>query len=202
MVATLRSIPLCNGQSNVWRIDADGSNLIKLTDSGTALSPLCSRDSQWVQYFDLDHKKNWRIPIDGGTPIEVDLNGLEAVAMDYSPNGQLIAYDDWGPRGDTPSRIAVIPAAGGEALYRFPLRGDAAFERLRWTLDGAGVDYFLTNQGVSNIWRQPVPKGSPHQITSFTSGQIFSFDWSSDGKQLYVARGSISSDIVQLTNFR
>jgi hypothetical protein len=45
-----------------------------------------------------------------------------------------------------------------------------------------------------------VPKGSPHQITSFTSGHIFSFDWSSDGKQLYVARGSISSDIVQLTN--
>ena len=191
---------MVDGQSNVWRIDADGSNLIKLTDSGTAGFPLCSQDSQWVQYN--DNFKNWRIPIGGGPPIEVDLNGLAAVAMDYSPNGQLIAYDDWGPRGDTPSRIAVIPAVGGEALYRFPLRGDAALERLRWTPDGAGVDYYLTNQGVSNIWRQPVPKGSPHQITSFTSGHIFSFDWSSDGKQLYVARGSTSSSIVQLTNFR
>jgi hypothetical protein len=113
-----------------------------------------------------------------------------------------MAYDDFRPGGDVPSQIAVIPASGGEPICRFTLRGDAPFRGLQWTPDGAGLDYFLTNNGVGNIWRQPVPKGLPRQVTNFTSDRIFSFDWSSDGKQLYVARGSISSDIVLITNFR
>jgi hypothetical protein len=50
--------------------------------------------------------------------------------------------------------------------------------------------------------RQPIPKGPPKQVSNFTSGQIFSFDWSPDGKQLYVARGSLASDIVLISNFR
>jgi len=88
--------------------------------------------------------------------------------------------------------------SGGEAICKLRLpQGNTTF--VHWTPDGTGLDYFLTNKGVGNIWRQPVPKGLPRQVTNFTSGQIFSFDWSSDGKRLYVARGSISSDIVLIT---
>jgi Tol biopolymer transport system component len=189
-----------DGQNNIWRMDADGSHLTQLTRSGSALSPVCSPDSQSVQYFDA--MKNWRVPIGGGTPVQVDLKDLAAVLSDYSPDGKLLAYDDFGPAGDVPNHIVVIPAPGSEPIYRFPLRGDANFESLRWTPDGTGLDYFLTNNGVGNIWRQPIPKGPPRQVTNFTSDRIFSFDWSSDGKQLYVARGSISSDIILITNFR
>jgi hypothetical protein len=42
----------------------------------------------------------------------------------------------------------------------------------------------------------------PHQITGFTSGRIFSFSWSRDGKQMIVARGSETSDVVLVSNFR
>jgi Tol biopolymer transport system component/DNA-binding winged helix-turn-helix (wHTH) protein len=190
------------GKRDIWRMDADGSHVTQLTQSGNAVSPMCSPDSRWVQYFDLDHMKNWRVPIRGGMPTQVDIKNLAAVAKSYAPDGKLIAYDAYSPEGDAPNQIAVIPATGGEPIYRFPLRADTAFERLRWSPDGSGLDYFLTNKGVGNIWRQPVPKGLPRQVTNFTSGQIFSFDWSLDGRQLYVARGSISSDIVLITNFR
>jgi eukaryotic-like serine/threonine-protein kinase len=190
------------GGRNIWRIDADGSHVTKLTQSGSAFSPLCSPDSQSVQYIDIDQMKNWRVPIGGGTPTLVDLKNLAAVAMSFSPDGKLIAYNAFGPTGDTPNQITVIPSTGGEPIYRFPLRPDPSFERLHWTPNGAGLDYHLTNKGVGNIWRQPVPKGTPRQVTNFASGQIFSFDWSRDGKQLYVARGSVSSDIVLITNFR
>jgi len=189
-----------DGQKNIWRMDVDGSHVTQLTRSGSALSPVCSPDSQSVQYFDV--MKNWRIPIDGGTPVQVDLKNVTTVLSSYSPDGKLMAYDDFGPEGDVPGQIAVIPASGGEPICRFPLRGDANFEGLHWTPDGAGLDYFLTNKGVGNIWRQPIPKGSPRQVTNFTSDRIFSFDWSSDGRQLYVARGTVSSDIVLITNFR
>jgi len=191
-----------DGGRNIWRMDVDGSHTIQLTRSGTALSPVCSPDSQSVQYFDLNGMKNWRMPIGGGTPSQVDMKNLPAVASSYSPDGKLIAYNAFGPGGDVPNQIVIIPQAGGEPLYSFPMRGDAGTERLRWTPDGSGLDYFLTNKGVGNIWRQPVPKGQPRQVTNFTSGQIFSFDWSSDGKQLYVARGSTASDIILITNFQ
>jgi len=191
-----------DGGRNIWGMDVDGSHVTQLTHNGSALSPVCSPDSQSFQYFDLNGMKNWRMPIGGGTPTQVDMKNLPAVASSYSPDGKLIAYNDFGPGGDVPNQIVVIPAAGGEPTYRFQVRGDAGLERLRWTPEGSGLDYYLTNKGVGNIWRQPIPKGSPRQITNFTSDQIFSFDWSSDGKQLYVARGSISSDIVLITNFR
>jgi hypothetical protein len=44
--------------------------------------------------------------------------------------------------------------------------------------------------------------GPPKQITNFESGQILDFDWSRDGRQLAVTRGSESSDIILISNFR
>jgi Tol biopolymer transport system component/DNA-binding winged helix-turn-helix (wHTH) protein len=196
-----QTVSLPGRASDIWRMDADGSHVAQLTQSGNAVAPLCSPDSESVLYFDIDQKKNWRIPIVGGTPTQVDIKSLGAVARSYTPDGKLIAYNDYGLGEDVPNQIVVFPAAGGEAIYKFPFpQGGTTF--VQWTPDGTGLDYFLTNNGVGNIWRQPVPKGLPSQITNFTSGQIFSFDRSSDGEQLYVARGSISSDIVLITNFR
>ena len=189
-----QNLSLAGRASDVWKMDTDGSHVTQLTVSGTAVAPLCSPDSESVQYFDIDQRKNWRIPMAGGTPTQVDTQDRWMVARNYSPDGKLIAYDDYG-QGDVPNQIVVSPATGGEAIFKFRLpQGNTTF--LDWTPDGTGLDYFLTNKGVGNIWRQPVPKGLPRQVTNFTSGQIFSFDWSSDGKRLYVARGSISSDIV------
>ena len=37
---------------------------------------------------------------------------------------------------------------------------------------------------------------------TFTSGRIFGFSWSRDGKQLFVAKGSETSDVVLISNFR
>jgi Tol biopolymer transport system component len=55
---------------------------------------------------------------------------------------------------------------------------------------------------VSNIWQQKLTGGTPKQITNFDSGQIFAFDWSRDGRQLALTRGSESSDVIPISNFR
>jgi hypothetical protein len=39
-------------------------------------------------------------------------------------------------------------------------------------------------------------------MTNFSFDRIYSFDWSTDGKQLVGARGNSSSDIVLISNFR
>jgi hypothetical protein len=60
----------------------------------------------------------------------------------------------------------------------------------------------LTQNGVTNIWEQPLTGGSPKQITKFTSGQIFDFNWTADAKQLLLTRGETTSDVILLTNIQ
>ncbi|MGB7437285.1 MAG: hypothetical protein WBR26_07280 [Candidatus Acidiferrum sp.] len=59
-----------------------------------------------------------------------------------------------------------------------------------------------SRDGVGNVWLQPLQGGKPRQLTNFSSDRIYSFDWSPDGKQLVVARGNSSSDVVLISNFR
>jgi Tol biopolymer transport system component len=73
---------------------------------------------------------------------------------------------------------------------------------LRWSPDGRAVQFLLTKGDITNIWEQPLAGGSPKQITNFTSGSIFDFNWFPDGKQLLMSRGEISSDVVLLSNIR
>jgi hypothetical protein len=40
------------------------------------------------------------------------------------------------------------------------------------------------------------------KITNFESGLIFDFDWLRDGRQLAFTRGSESSDVILISNFR
>jgi Tol biopolymer transport system component len=62
--------------------------------------------------------------------------------------------------------------------------------------------YSLTRDGASNIWSQPLDGAPAKQLTSFKSDQIFRFSWSSDGKQLVMARGPLNSDVVLITDLR
>jgi hypothetical protein len=39
-------------------------------------------------------------------------------------------------------------------------------------------------------------------MTNFTSGLIFDFCWTLDGKQLLLARGNETSDVILISNFR
>jgi Tol biopolymer transport system component len=96
--------------------------------------------------------------------------------------------------------LTVVPFSGGEPVYRFDSPPGAS--GFRWAPEGNALDYFLTRGGVSNIWRQPLAGGPPKQITNFKSEQIFSFSWSRDGKQLALARGTTSRDVILISNFQ
>jgi Tol biopolymer transport system component len=73
---------------------------------------------------------------------------------------------------------------------------------LRWTPDGRALTYIDTINGVSNIWSLPVDGGPPKQLTDFKTDQIFWFDFSRDGKQLAVSRGTQTSDVIVIRDFR
>ena len=58
------------------------------------------------------------------------------------------------------------------------------------------LNFTWVRDGVGNIWRQPLPSGTPTQLTDFTTSTLYNFAWSWDGKQLAVSRGDTSTDVV------
>jgi len=184
------------GSANIWSIDREGGNRKQLTHEGTNGVPSCSPDGKWIVFNSSrggDYTL-WRIPIQGGTPEQ--LTNYASAYPAVSPDGKWIAFDDYtNPRG---SKIEVIPFAGGQPVQTFDYSAStlAGSPIIRWTQDGRDLTYIRDQQGVSNIWAQPLSGGPPRQLTDFTAGQIFNFAWSRDGHQLALARGSQTSDVV------
>jgi eukaryotic-like serine/threonine-protein kinase len=56
----------------------------------------------------------------------------------------------------------------------------------------------MRENGVDNIWVQPLDGSAGYQTTQFKSEQIWSFRFSPDGKRLGIMRGHNDSDVVLL----
>jgi len=184
------------GSANIWSIDADGSNRKQLTQDGTNGAPSCSPDGKWA-IFNASHGGDyalWRVPIQGGTPEQLTHYASSYPAV--SPDGKWIAFNDYTlPKA---TKIGVIPFAGGQNAWTFDYSASSfpGYPIIHWTQDGRDLTYIRDQQGVANIWAQPLDGGPPKQFTDFTAGQIFNFAWSKDGHQLALARGSQTSDVV------
>jgi DNA-binding winged helix-turn-helix (wHTH) protein/Tol biopolymer transport system component len=190
------------GVVTLMRVNSDGSNPVKLA-YGSLWSPACSPDGRLVFYVTEDSpQKIWRVPIDGGTPMKIaEILGDEISGrLSVSPNGQLIAYpyDRYTSPAGPGWSVVVIPVGGGPPLWSFNV--PTGFSGARWSPRGEGLQYMLTRDGTTNIWEQPLAGGEPKQLTKFTSGKIFDFNWTADGKNLLVSRGEVTSDVVLLNN--
>ena len=68
--------------------------------------------------------------------------------------------------------------------------------------DGRTLIFIDTINGVSNIWSLPLDASAPKQLTDFKTDQIFWFDLSRDGKQLALSRGTQTSDVILIRDFK
>ena len=188
-----------NEKFNVWRMDADGSNLAQITNEALAGSPECSGDGKWVLYGRGNDLTMWQVPIQGGPPTQVAVPNSAGITPRISPDGKLLAYVAFGASMSSPMVLTVVPFGGGSPVYKFDMPMGAG--EIHWAPDGKALDYTLTRGGATNIWRQALTGGPPKQLTNFKSDLIFSFAWSRDGKQLALARGTTSSDVILISNF-
>jgi serine/threonine protein kinase len=204
-------------KQGIWRMDADGSNPIRIADETLAQSPICSPDGKWVVYLRGPDWFLMRVPIDGEKPAQmVEQDPVAAFPISdpdltaptqISPDGKLIAYLTWSnpgvnpaPSGSKPQVLKVISFDGGAPVHQFDW--PALAEYPRWAPKGDALQYVLTKNGVSNLWEQKLGGGPPKQMTNFQSGRIFDFAWSHNGKQMALTRGSESSDVIMISNFR
>jgi Tol biopolymer transport system component len=185
---------------SIWRVDVDGGTPVRLADAVYAGFPHCSPDGRWVYYSAAGegevYSSVWKVPIEGGEPVRV-INTLGALAG-VSPDGKWLAYYYSDPQAKPPTGVAVIPAEGGPPAKLFDMPVSRVL--VRWAPDGRALAYI--NQRNQNVWAQPLDGGPPRQLTDFKTDQTFSFDFSRDGKQLALARGTQTNDVVMITDFK
>jgi Tol biopolymer transport system component len=186
---------LHGSEFELWRSDLDGANPTKLAGGALIGIPVCTPDGKSILY--AADSALWRLSLSGGTPVKLDLPFSMA---GYSPDGKLLFYGQQRvDRGSMQSKIIVAPAAGGTPVHTF----DAPYgmQAPRFTPDGRAIAFLLTRDRATNIWEQPLSGGPLVQLTKFTSGDIFAFAWSKDGKRLACSRGRRTTDVVMMSNF-
>ncbi len=185
-----------DGNLEVWRADSDGSNPNKLLPNSFFAE--CSPDGKLLFY--MADRTLHRMAIENGSQTKVMDMPLDIGRMAVSPDGTqiLVGYQEGMP---VPvPKLGVVPSTGGalRVVSTLPIGTGG----MQWAPSGKAVHYSLTRNGASNIWEQPIAGGPARQITNFPSGRVFWFCWSRDGKNLLLARGSESSDVILMSNFR
>jgi serine/threonine protein kinase len=179
---------------NIWRVDGDGSNSKQLTHDRHAGMPICSPDGRWV-YFrnEAPPLAIERVLIEGGTPelISASLvpNSINVVGFSLSPNGRLLAFSF--TRRDTHKiQIALVSLGGNgeEPTSRFLDADPRLSDYPEFTPDGKAVVYAILENGVENLWLQPINGKLGQQITSFPTDVFDRYQYSPDGKTLGVLR--------------
>lgn len=189
---------------SIWRVAPGSGGATQLTSNYVDGSPACSPDGRWIVYSSMrqNASSTWRIPIDGGEPTR--LTGDETFDPQPSPSGRLLFYSgyEWEerPLRTRELRWIVMSVADGVRVVAFKRPADATPGIAPgWAPDESGLDYVVTRNGVSNIWRAALSGAPPVQITHFSAGKIFGFNWSRDGKWLSFASGANRSDVVLLS---
>ena len=137
-----------------------------------------------------------KIPIEGG-PAELFYEDADRGVFHprISPDGKKIAF------------VTYDLATFGKQLNIATLNG-SMLEKLIGTIEHNLINGFswspnskeltiLTNRsGTMNLWRQPIDGSPAVPITDFKSGRIFNFQWAKNGKELFIARGTVNTDLI------
>ena len=190
--------------TNIWRVNADGSNLKQLSNGQRDRGPECSVDSKWAYYINANASRVERVPVDGGTPETLPGTPIPHALIldryfDLSPDGKSVAFLISVNETNPIRQIAVIPLdAGPQPQVRLLDPHPAIWYPLRFMPDGKDLVYPITRSRLENLWLQPL-NGSPgRQITNFKTDQILGLRWSPDGKNIGVLSRRIDADVVLL----
>jgi serine/threonine protein kinase len=191
------------GGANIWRINTDGTNRKQLSSGQNDRGAECSRDSKWAYYTDYTTYRIERVPVDGGTPEALPgtpvPHAIIASQFDLSPDGKSAAVIIGLGEGKYERKIAVLPLdAGPQPQVRLLNPHPSISGGPRFTLDGKALAYPVSQNGVDNVWLQPLDGSPGRQITNFKADQIWSIQWSPDGKRIGVLSGQAHADIALL----
>jgi eukaryotic-like serine/threonine-protein kinase len=179
----------------IWRSEADGTGLRRITEGKRDQFPMCSPDGKTVFYVDTAAAAFMKVPIDGGKPERVStLYAANSEGYDIARDGKTAVLGSYDFKSQKPS-ISLVSLESGKELRAFEYdprhRGI-----LRFSPDGKGIVYPIREKGVDNLWVQPLDGGPGRLLTNFTALKIYWYQWSPAGQTLALVRGDSPSDLV------
>ena len=184
---------------NIWRSEADGTGLHRLTEGKRDMFPMCSPDSKTVFYIDMTVPAFMKVSMAGAQPERVTKEFAEFNAgFDVARDGKTVVLGTYDFKAQKPT-ISLVSLDSGQVLRMFEY--DPRHQgQPRFSPDGKGIVYPVREKGVDNLWLQPLDGGPGRQLTNFSSLKIYSYQWSPDGKSLALVRGDSPSDLVLIQN--
>jgi eukaryotic-like serine/threonine-protein kinase len=186
---------------NLWRANVDGSGLKQLTDGTFDHASACSADGTMVYY--LNQTSAMRVSTDGGKSEtlagRVIPNTFSAQTAALSPQGTAFVEITNAAQQAANSKLVLLNVQGNGSSPARLLDPEPRIEgNLSLTPDGKAVVYPIRENGVANLWLQPLDGSPGRQVTRFKSGSIGDFHWSPDGSRLGVHHEDESADAVLL----
>ncbi len=186
-------------QSHIYGVDVHGTNLRRISAGDEDQYFRCTPDGASLVYHDFNDGSLKKMATAGGSA-QILVPGLLRPdnQFDVSSDGKSLLVD---LRAGGQLTLNSIAIENGKITPRFVVRPDANF--LTVMPGGAAVAYTSAEQGVTNIWTQPLSGGPASRLSNFLQGSgaaktVNAFAWSPDGKQLALVRTSVSSDVVVL----
>jgi eukaryotic-like serine/threonine-protein kinase len=191
------------GAYQLWKLDLQSGVSTKLSNgSGEQREPACDAAGEWVWYLGQAPNGSshiYKMPVSGGAAVQVSDRVATNEPM-ISSDGQRIAFQSTGKNGRI---VAVNVENGVESKSDLELAETFEPERrlARWIPGQAAVAFVDIRTGAQNLWMKQPAAGAPEkQLTHFTSGVIWDFRYSPDGKYIAMARGLNKSDAVRFTD--
>jgi eukaryotic-like serine/threonine-protein kinase len=194
-----------DGSSHLWKIDLQTGAVSQVTSGFAEASPACAAMATSVLYLGATSSGRntfpFRLPLTpGASPIQLGKRPAFFVII-VSLDGKHAAFPSIGKSGNFVAAIVSTEAGADEGDSKLPPAFDTANPWVNWAPDNKSIGYLDLSNGTANIWTYPaLGSGSPKQLTHYTSGQVWTFSWSPDGKQLAYSYGNNSSDVVLFSN--
>jgi serine/threonine protein kinase len=193
---------------NIWKVNSDGSNPVRLTNGARQDATTCSPDSKWVYYRNAGSETLLRAPLAGGDSEQVPGTSIPhgivgSNVLGISPDGKTLAFLSTvelpGANLTNVQKIVLVPLdAGPNPQVRMIEPHPHTANGPRFAPDGKAVLYVIRENGVDNLWQQPLDGGAGRKITNFSKELIQTWSFSPDGKSMAMIRGHVESDAVLL----
>ena len=178
------------GRFHIYTVSADGGKVRQMTNGPSSFAASYSHDGKWIYYSLTEEKATsqvWKIPSQGGTPMQVTHNG--GIAPQESPDGKTLYYAKPVDKGS----LWKMPGEGGQEKQL----ADSIY-RSNYAITSKGI-YLMSGPAIELL----NPETGERKTIFKTKNPDLGLSASPDGRYLLWSQvDAIGSDLMLVENFR